>query len=380
MILDFKEISQANLSNGKQDHFELFTRDFLRLNGFEIIRNPDRGADGQKDIIVREKRKGEGGTTIIDWLVSCKHYSFSGKSVTAKDEIDILDRVKSHNCNGFMGFYSTLPHSSLSNKIFGLSEIETLIYDNERIEDILLSKKHNRTLTIRNFPDSSKLFFDNSNLGKNDKLESSNDRYIQNNITAIIIVEIQHIKYKYFDSDWENRNILIDKLRIYNNKINIAISSEVIGFLYDISNHTRANMPLQSAASIYWNLLEFFPNLEDIKNEEERIRILKKCINIGINLTYDAVIHLRNLAIAEKGLSIIKFIYSTIKHYKIEKYNNEIYTAFTELEDHFQRPGRDDLNNSRELLNIFKNDLEEFGISSPPLPKHLSTIVDNEKN
>jgi hypothetical protein len=57
-------------------------------------------------LIVEELRNGLGGETKINWLVSCKHYSFSGKSVSQQDELNIRDRVEACNCDGFIGFYS----------------------------------------------------------------------------------------------------------------------------------------------------------------------------------------------------------------------------------------------------------------------------------
>ena len=47
MILDFKEIPEANRGTGLQDTFELFARDFLAFMGFRIVQDPDRGADGK---------------------------------------------------------------------------------------------------------------------------------------------------------------------------------------------------------------------------------------------------------------------------------------------------------------------------------------------
>lgn len=58
MVLDFKEIPEANTGSGLQDTFELFTRDFLSFLGYRIIQDPDRGADGKKDLIVEEVIKG----------------------------------------------------------------------------------------------------------------------------------------------------------------------------------------------------------------------------------------------------------------------------------------------------------------------------------
>lgn len=159
MILDFKEIPEANKNSGLQDSFELFSRDFLEVLGFKIIRQPDRGADGKKDIVVREIRTGLVGETNVDWLVSCKHFAHSGKSVSDKDEPDILDRVKAHNCRGFLGVYSTLPSSGLSNKLEGLKDkIEYNVFDKERIEKKLLENANGLKLSRRYFVKSIEKF------------------------------------------------------------------------------------------------------------------------------------------------------------------------------------------------------------------------------
>lgn len=75
--LDFKEIPQANLANGKQDTFEMFAREFLELVGYKVLSGPDRGSDLGRDLIVLETRSGVGGETYVRWLVSCKHKAHS---------------------------------------------------------------------------------------------------------------------------------------------------------------------------------------------------------------------------------------------------------------------------------------------------------------
>lgn len=156
-VIDFKEID-----NG--DTFELFARDFLEhfnYLGCEILEGPGRGADGGKDLIFVEKRKGVFGTTEIKWLVSCKHYARSNKSVTPTAEPDILERVKSKECEGFLGFYSTIPSESLKSRLESLSRlpdtnrrIEFFIFDNEVIENYLLSYPDGILLAKRYFPNS----------------------------------------------------------------------------------------------------------------------------------------------------------------------------------------------------------------------------------
>lgn len=152
-IIDFKEIPRANVSNGQQDTFELFARDFLREIGFNILSGPDRGQDGGRDIIVEEKREGILDTTLVRWLVSCKHKSHSGQSVTDGDEQDISDRLRAHGCTGFIGFYSTIVSSPLARKLESLKrEFEVKIFDKETIESILLSKQGALSILKRFFP------------------------------------------------------------------------------------------------------------------------------------------------------------------------------------------------------------------------------------
>lgn len=122
-LLDFNEIPKANNTNGEQDTFELFARDFCDMLGFKIESGPDRGQDGGRDIIIIEKREGILNTSEIRWLVSCKHKSHSGKAVLDSDEQDISDRLRAHDCKGFMGFYSTIISSPLGRKLESLKKI-----------------------------------------------------------------------------------------------------------------------------------------------------------------------------------------------------------------------------------------------------------------
>lgn len=152
-VIDFREIPKANKSTGKQDAFELFARDFLEQIGYIIIQHPGRGQDGGKDIVVQEIRKGVGGESRIKWLVSCKHHAHGTTSVGIADEPNIMERVTANKCNGFLGFYSTLPSSGLIQRLEGLkSEIDCDSYDCERIEKYLLASSDGLKLASRYFP------------------------------------------------------------------------------------------------------------------------------------------------------------------------------------------------------------------------------------
>ena len=152
-ILDFKEIAQANKADGQQDTFEMFARDFFELLGYKIIQGPDPGQDGGRDIIIEELRSGPGGSNAVRWLVSCKHRAHSGKSVGVGEEQNISDRVAAAGCQGFIGFYSTLPSSGLATMIEGLKIDEVQIFDREKIESVLLKPDDDefRKLALRYF-------------------------------------------------------------------------------------------------------------------------------------------------------------------------------------------------------------------------------------
>lgn len=152
-VLDFREIPEAHKGSGVQDTFEQFTAEFLELLGMRIVQRPSRGPDGGKDLTAIEIRKGKLGESSIQYLVSCKHKAFSGTAVSRGDEEDIDDRVKSNDCNGFLGVYSTIPSSGLTEKLRKLS-FEHEIFDNRRIEKELLRTSEGVALAKRYFPNS----------------------------------------------------------------------------------------------------------------------------------------------------------------------------------------------------------------------------------
>lgn len=153
-VLDFKEIAQAKGGGERSDNFELFARDFFVYKGLKIIEEPNRGADGGKDLIVEETRFGTVGCSTFRWLVSCKHYAHSGKSVNHEIESNIRDRVEKEDCHGFIAFYSTLPSASLHDVLNKLNKIEVQVYDYEKIEMELLKSVDGKNIAKRYFPQS----------------------------------------------------------------------------------------------------------------------------------------------------------------------------------------------------------------------------------
>ena len=154
-MIDFKEI------NSDGEEWELFSRDLLQELGFYIEHSVDRGPDGKKDLIVSELLNGNLGKYKFKWLVSCKHFAHrqSSNSVKESDEPNILERVQSFNCDGFIGLYSTVPSSGLNTRLTQLKENGTLkdyrVFDYKLIENHLLRIGY-ANLLMRYFPISYK--------------------------------------------------------------------------------------------------------------------------------------------------------------------------------------------------------------------------------
>ncbi|ENM0321118.1 restriction endonuclease [Vibrio vulnificus] len=163
--VDFKEIPQANISNGDQDAFELFARDLLEALGFKIIKGPARGSDDRKDLIVSELRHGRLGSSEVKYLVSCKHFAHNkqkNKSVGNDQEPDIIGRLRNNGCKGFIGFYSTIASEALTREFEESRRnnpdvfFECQIFDRAKIVDFLHENDKTMVLYKRYFPNSFK--------------------------------------------------------------------------------------------------------------------------------------------------------------------------------------------------------------------------------
>ncbi len=154
-FIDFKELPSAKGGSIEQDSWALFAWEFFTALGISVEEGPDRGPDSGRDLIITETRKGVLGSRHHKWLISCKHFAHSNKSVSDRDEPDILGRVKKFKADGFIGFYSTIPSSELNRTLKShSSEIEVVIYDSALIERNPLSNPNLKGVFERFFPKS----------------------------------------------------------------------------------------------------------------------------------------------------------------------------------------------------------------------------------
>lgn len=148
-------IDWTEIPNG--DSWELFARDFLAELGFVIDIGPGRGADAGRDLVVSEQLRGRLRTKKFTWLVSCKNFAVSDKSVGPDQENNITDRLKQHDADGFIGFYSTVPSSGLVERLQRLEKSGDIaafeIFDRKKIEGHFIDTGMSK-LALRYFPTS----------------------------------------------------------------------------------------------------------------------------------------------------------------------------------------------------------------------------------
>lgn len=116
--------------------WEFFAEDILWNIGYEIIDRPSEGPDGGVDLIVSRGSK--------KYIVSCKHFLESGRSVGVPHEVNISERVLENECSGFIAFYSTQATTPLKTRFKKLlsskmmpSELEVVEFYLTDILDII---------------------------------------------------------------------------------------------------------------------------------------------------------------------------------------------------------------------------------------------------
>lgn len=158
-VIDFKEIPSARGGQAGQDDWTLFAREFFASLQLDIEEGPDRGPDSGRDLIIVEKRRGLLGSGRHRWLISCKHFAHSNKSVSIRDEPDILGRVARFEADGFIGFYSTIPSAELNRTLESYkSRINVKVCDSAFIERMLTGNRHLKEIFRRFFPRSFKKY------------------------------------------------------------------------------------------------------------------------------------------------------------------------------------------------------------------------------
>lgn len=153
-MLDFKELPKDGTD------FELLIRELLFACGLRVYWS-GKGPDGGRDLLCIEEPVSKIATNEKRWLVQCKHFANSSKSVGVDDLDDIVTSCTQHSAEGYLLVCSTQPSSAVVTRLEAISNnpavrITTAYWDYVTIERLLSSPK-TWPIAQRFFPVSSEI-------------------------------------------------------------------------------------------------------------------------------------------------------------------------------------------------------------------------------
>jgi|GEM_PF-6119307 len=126
-----KAIDFSVLEDGEQ--FEELCEDLFKAMGYidPLPERSGRGPDGGRDLIVTEHRKSGilGAPRRFRWLVECKSFAKSNKSVQPADVGSITDKLLLHNADGYLLVTSTVPSANVEATIKAINLDERLGFE-----------------------------------------------------------------------------------------------------------------------------------------------------------------------------------------------------------------------------------------------------------
>jgi hypothetical protein len=151
-MLDYKELPEDGQA------FEQLVREILFNKGL-YVQWSGRGADGGKDLICRETLRGLIAPYSKTWLVQCKHFAHSGRSVGLKDLDSIADSCAQHQATGYLLACSTQPSSGVVQRLESITAdpanpLTAVCWDGVTVER-LLSNPRDWGIAQRFMPASS---------------------------------------------------------------------------------------------------------------------------------------------------------------------------------------------------------------------------------
>jgi hypothetical protein len=143
-ILDFKELSTSRSSSPAGEDLEGLVREL----GKRLRLDPNwagRGTDQGRDLFFKERRKGVFGSEDLRWVVSCKDFANSGRSVSEHDVGSVVDKITQHSADGFLLVTTTTASTGLKamlDAIHAQGQIKTHVWDRHELENWLLQDAH----------------------------------------------------------------------------------------------------------------------------------------------------------------------------------------------------------------------------------------------
>ena len=282
MSIDFTSIKTG-------DDFELLCRDVLKSKGINILSNPAVGPDQGKDILVEVESKDElGRSEKFKYIVQCKHYAKSGKSVQEKDIGDFRSICDKHKAVGYFLIASTMPSTNLSSNFEGVNtkgDYRCLIWDKKDLEaeienlddSVEIIKRYNLKSDFDNISSFIKRILNSESKLPLEFSHTISEQKVGGNIYKQLLSDTNEPKYESIGYFWVD--YMIDKIEFDNIKSQYSLAA-----LYIVTSDAY-----QSDFSMTLN--EFYLHIQSYKDIWYQLAIVKL---VGFSPVNPTVIHLIN--------------------------------------------------------------------------------------
>lgn len=132
------------------EQFEKLCVDLLEAEGFmNVMASGGAGGDQGRDISAEELITSRTGKQwILQWMVQCKHYAASGRSVGHREVADIIDFLSTHDADGLLVITDTNLTASLVKKLEKFDRdkkhpYKAVFWNGHRLRKLLLERHLN---------------------------------------------------------------------------------------------------------------------------------------------------------------------------------------------------------------------------------------------
>lgn len=207
---------------------------------------------------------------------------------------------------------------------------------------------------------------------KENLLDFSENKLLEAAKSAIILVDLEKIKHRYYYSELHERADILDELRIYKPISTDIATVEIYNFLFEVADSINYKSPNNFGLSLFSLVIYFFPN-----DTEKVDTILSLSINIGSLLIVASIFNFQNFKIGVYGLSTWKWVYLRAKSRGKETIMERVKAEHTKIKKLFleENVKISNYESKIQLIEIFEEDLEKPGLTFPMIPDDILRII-----
>lgn len=190
--------------------------------------------------------------------------------------------------------------------------------------------------------------------------------------SAVILVDLAKIKYRYYQSELHLREDILDELRVYKPILTDITTVEIYNFLFEVADSINYRSSDDFGEAIFLLVMHFFS-----EETKEIDTILDISINIGSQLISASIFNFENFKIGVYGLSTWKWTYMNAKWRGKKEIMGRIKSEYEQMKNFFYEDNVKISNyeGKIQLIEIFEKDLEKADLTFPRIPNKILKLI-----